>query len=350
MAHHANAEYSHEIPPDRAVNYTMMQGFEWYCPGGGKHWGNLKDRVEALSGMGITALWLPPPCKASSEGSVGYDIYDLWDLGEFEQKGRGRATKYGTREELVELVSHAQKHGIVTYLDAVLNHKFGADGTETFRVSEVEPEDRLQDHGEAYDIQGWTKFRFSERKGAHDPFEWYFNHFTGVDFDASHSNRSAIFRIHGDNKHWAWGVDNEKRNYGFLMGADIDHRHPDVLAQMLKWGKWVIDTIGAARFRFDAVKHIDYDFMKKFVASVRDESTKSKLFAVGEFWKNNTWDIDNYLNHLGTQFSVFDVPLHYRFKTASDSWNTFDMRTIFDGTLVQLRPIDAVCSLWVPAS
>ena len=38
------------------------------------------------------------------------------------------------------------------------------------------------------------------------------------------------------------------------MGADIDHSHPEARADLIKWGKWIIDEIGAAGFRFDAVK------------------------------------------------------------------------------------------------
>lgn len=76
----------------------------------------------------------PAPTKASNPISVGYDVYDIWDLGEFNQKG-GIPTKYGTKTELKDMIAAAKEHGIVTYIDAVLNHKFGADSAETFEVS-----------------------------------------------------------------------------------------------------------------------------------------------------------------------------------------------------------------------
>ncbi|CAE6402173.1 unnamed protein product [Rhizoctonia solani] len=340
MATHANIEYSTKRPKEQDLNYTMLQAFEWYIPGGGVHWNMLKDRVQELSNMGVTAMWLPPPTKASGQNSVGYDIYDVWDLGEFDQKG-GKRTNYGTKEELVELVRYAHESGIVAYVDAVLNHKFGADRTERFRATEVDPNDRTRDVTDKYDIEGWTAFDFPGRDGKYSKLKWTFNHFTGVDYN-NDGGKNAIFRIDGDGKNWAQGVDHENRNYDYLMGADIDHRHPEARDDLLAWGKWVIDEIGAAGFRFDAIKHIDDIFIADFIKHVRGETHKPSMFAVGEFWKDSLEDINNYLNKLGTQFSVFDAPLHYNFKEASEAENNYDLRQIFDGTLVKSRPTDAV--------
>lgn len=78
---------------------------------------------------------MPAPTKAAGPNSVGYDVYDLWDLGEFDQKG-SKPTKYGTKHELKEMISTARENRIVTYIDAVLNHKFGADACEKFEASD----------------------------------------------------------------------------------------------------------------------------------------------------------------------------------------------------------------------
>lgn len=43
-----------------------------------------------------------------------------------------------------------------------------------------------------------------------------------------------------------------------------------------------------------------------------------------------------------TRFSLFDAPLHYNFKEAGDQGKSYDLRKVFDGTIVQKRPIDAV--------
>ncbi|KAF8917380.1 putative alpha-amylase [Mucidula mucida] len=321
-------------------NYTMLQAFEWYSEGNGVHWNKLAKKTDELASFGITAMWLPPPTKAAGQESVGYDIYDLYDLGEFDQKG-GQRTKYGTKEELLQLVKKAKERGMVTYIDAVLNHRFGADRTEKFGVVEVDNNDREKEISGLYDIKGWTGLTFPGRKDKYSKFKWNFNHFTGVDYNDK-NGKTAIYRIQGDGKNWAQGVDDENNNYDYLMGADIDYNHPEAREDVLNWGKWVIKETGASGFRFDAVKHIDSAFIGDFVKSVRAETDKPKMFAVGEFWKDSLEDLEKYLDSLGTQFSVFDAPLHYNFKEAGDRGNDFDMRAIWDGTVVQRRPIDAV--------
>jgi len=98
-------------------NMTMMQGFEWYVPDDHKHWVRLHDNIPQLKAAGIDNIWVPPGCKASSPSGNGYDIYDLYDLGEFDQKG-GKATKWGTKEELVAMAKKANEVGVGIYWDA----------------------------------------------------------------------------------------------------------------------------------------------------------------------------------------------------------------------------------------
>jgi alpha-amylase len=45
------------------------------------------------------------------------------------------------------------------------------------------------------------------------------------------------------------------------------------------------------------------------------------------------------------QFSVFDAPLHYNFKEAADRGADYDLRAIWDNTVVKNRPVDAVGEL-----
>lgn len=67
----------------------------------------------------------------------GYDIYDLWDLGEFERHG-ARSTKWGSKEELLDLMRSAKELDLEIIWDTVLSHKTGADATEEVWAAEVD--------------------------------------------------------------------------------------------------------------------------------------------------------------------------------------------------------------------
>lgn len=82
-------------------NPTLLQCFHWYYPAGGKLWPELTERADGFNDIGINMVWLPPAYKGASGGySVGYDSYDLFDLGEFDQKG-SIPTKYGDKAQLL---------------------------------------------------------------------------------------------------------------------------------------------------------------------------------------------------------------------------------------------------------
>jgi alpha-amylase len=119
----------------------MMEAFEWYVPADGRHWHRLQLALPDLKEIGVDNILLPPGCKAMHTSGNGYDIYDLYDLGEFHQKG-SVATKWGTRDELERLVTAARQLGVGVYWDAVLNHKAGADYTERFRAVKVDHQGR----------------------------------------------------------------------------------------------------------------------------------------------------------------------------------------------------------------
>lgn len=145
-------------------NGLMFQAFEWDLPADSKHWERIRGAAPELQNHGVDSLWLPPAHKGVSNQDVGYGSYDLYDMGEFDQKGTV-ATKYGTVEELTALLDTLHERGMRAYADIVLNHKGGADETEIFRATPVNPEDRLSPVGETRDIEGWTKFTFPGRPG-----------------------------------------------------------------------------------------------------------------------------------------------------------------------------------------
>lgn len=102
-----------------------MQCFEWYLKTSQDFWLKISNEAEKISELGITAVWLPPAYKGvGGKDEVGYGVYDIYDLGEFDQKGTIK-TKYGSKQEYIDCIMALKQVGIETYADIVLNHKMG---------------------------------------------------------------------------------------------------------------------------------------------------------------------------------------------------------------------------------
>ena len=125
------------------------------------------------------------------------------------------------------------------------------------------------------------------------------------------------------------------------MGEDIDFSNPEVVKEIFTWTKWYLQTTHVDGFRMDAIKHIKASFMKDFITTLRKE-TKQELFSIGEYWSSHVESLNHYLEQVDASLSLFDVPLHYNFYQASHNNGNYDMRHIFDGTLVSCHPDKAI--------
>ena len=316
-------------------NGVMLQAFEWNTEGGGTFYRRIGEKAARLAEAGITALWLPPAFKGQTSLDVGYGTYDLYDLGEFNQKEETR-TKYGTKQEYLDCIRSLKDHGLEVYADVVLNHKAGADGKELFKVVEVNPMNRSEEISGPFDIEGWTKFTFPGRGTRYSDFQWNFNHFSGVDYDDL-AKRNGIFKILGDNKDWSKDVSGEMGNFDYLMFADVNTEHPDVRDELKRWSDWYIAETGVDGFRMDAVKHISADFMRDFVNYVKSRQG-DQFYFVGEYWKTDDSETDRYLYQTDYDIDIFDVKLHFHLMEASQRGADYDLRRIFDNTVVQEHP------------
>ncbi len=316
---------------NREINGVMMQYFEWYLNCNKNLWNTVKKKGEELSRLGITAIWLPPAYKGiGGENEVGYGVYDLYDLGEFDQKG-SIATKYGTKDEYLDAIVGLQQSGLDVYADIVLNHKMGADKLQTIKAVKCNWEDHTKEEGEEETVEVWTKFTFPGRNHKYSDFEWNWTHFNGIDYN-SRTNEVALYKL--KNKTWQMDVDKEHGNYDYLMGADIDFSNQEVIDECMKWGKWYLDLTGVNGFRFDAVKHIESNFIRDFIREMNAYYDKN-LFSVGEYWNANVNELKNYIERTEGEISLFDVPLHYNFYQASNSNGDYDMSKILDNTLMK---------------
>lgn len=320
-------------------NKLIMQYFEWNMPSNGTLWNRLKEDAATLHQKGFTAVWIPPACKSMSYENTGYSIYDLFDLGEFFQKGT-ISTKYGSKQELQEAITELHKYGIEVYFDAVLNHKAGADYTEYFPVKEVDPNNRNVTISDAYEIEGWTGFSFPGRNNKYSAFKWNYMHFKGIDCNVR-NGKKAIYLIQkkGDEQ-WSEAVDKELGNYDYLMHADIDYNNQEVVDHVTDWGQWLCKELDIDGMRLDAVKHIDLNFIRHFIDNLR-KKRGSNFYFVAEYWSKYIDAFTHFLEETDFIPNMFDVPLHYNLHEASIQDN-YDLRNLFKDTLIGRHPTKAV--------
>jgi alpha-amylase len=323
-------------------NGTMMQYFHWYFPKEGNLWRKIKDEAAELASLGINAVWLPPAYKCTcGDNSVGYDVYDLYDLGEFDIHGSVR-TRYGTKEEYLQAIESLHKENIQVYVDVVLNHLGGGDETELIKVIKMDPDNRTEAISEPYDIEAYTRFTYPARNGKYSSFQWDHTCFSGVDYD-HRTGETGVYNILNEYGHeWEEMISAEKGNFDYLMYCDIEFRNSAVREELKRWGKWYYETTGFDGMRLDAIKHIVPAFFNEWLSYMREIMHKD-MFVVGEYWDpGNLPVLEKYIEATNGRICLFDAPLQNKFHVASRSGKDFDLTTIFENTLVNANPNLAV--------
>jgi len=321
-------------------NGVLMQYFHWNVAADGKLWMQLFEHAEELKKRGVTGVWIPPAYKGAAGGNdVGYGVYDLFDLGEFDQKGSVR-TKYGTKDELVRAVKALRDRKIRVYADIVFNQRLGGGGTEENEARKVELHDRNAMHDETIKIKAWTRYNFDGRGGKYSDRKLDARHFVAVDCNADAPEEQFVYLLAG--KTFSGDVSFEQGNFDYLMGCDVDVYNDEVRDELFHFGRWFVDTTNVDGFRLDALKHIPATFMKDWLNHLREHFGGREMFAVGEYWTADIEELDGYLGKVEGTMRLFDAPLHFRFLEASKAGKDFDLRTVFDGSLLQRNPLMSV--------
>jgi alpha-amylase len=320
------------------TNQLLIQYFHWYYNENEQLWEKTAKEAVNLSTLGVTGAWLPPAYKATSGGySVGYDCYDLFDLGEFDQKG-SIPTKYGPKAAYLKAVKALKDAGVSTITDMVFNHKAGADELETIKVRKVDPDNRLEFISDVMDIQAWTKFTFPGRKGLYSDFVWDHQCFSGID-RSENPPEDGIFSIQNEyGEGWEEVPSTEYGNYDYLMFNDIEFRNPAVREELKRWGEWYYKTCGMDGFRLDAVKHISADFLNEWLDHMKS-TFEREFFVVAENWIiDGVEELDAYLQRTDGRMQLFDSILHHNLYLAGKEGEDYDLSKIFEGTLVAYHP------------
>ena len=111
--------------PAWAVDVSPPPILQWFE----SSYRTVEARTPDLFMAGYGFVWLPPPFRADTgDQSVGYDVYDRFDLGR-----PGRPTLYGTETGLRTLARMLHRADIDLHVDFVMNHNgYSSLGTPGF--------------------------------------------------------------------------------------------------------------------------------------------------------------------------------------------------------------------------
>jgi alpha-amylase len=115
---------------------------------------------------------------------------------------------------------------------------------------------------------------------------------------------------------------------------------PTAIADLKHWGSWFLEATAVDGLRFDVAKQPAAGFYKDWLRHIRPADRS--LFAVANYWTEEIARLHQFIQTTEGNCSLFDVPLHYGFHRASRANGYYDMRRIFDGTLMQQQPSLAV--------
>lgn len=269
---------------------VLMQAFYWDCPSGGTWWNTVKGKIAAWDAAGISAIWLPPASKADNGAySMGYDPFDYFDLGEYNQKG-STETRFGSKSELVSLINTAHNHNIDVYADIVINHNSGG-------ASEYNP----YTGGNTY-----TDFNPASGKFYRSYSDFYPNNY----------------------------ANNDEGSFGGF--PDLSHQTPYV--QDWLWNrsdgvaKYYKNTIGFDGWRFDYVKGYGGWVVKDWENAVGG-------FAVGEYFDGNAQKLQDWVNSTNRTASAFDFSCYY---AMHDAFDNNDLTKLGNDMLWKRDPYKAV--------
>lgn len=239
-------------------------------------WRTMEDRTADAFVAGYGRVWTPPPTKAEGgASSVGYNLFDRFDLGT-----PASPTRYGTLADLQAVIAEQDKACIGTFIDLILNHNSFSDrNTPGFEAA-----------------GGYPGFIFSR---AGDPLGDF--HPSGISCDSDPLNcrisglidiaqekNHALIRhptTPGDPRNIAAGTTYNRpdpANARYYPDPTLPSNslgiHPFNLADpmagvptvenatglLLRWTRWLLEVVKIDGFRIDAARHVPGWFFSQY--------------------------------------------------------------------------------------
>ena len=235
-------------------------------------WRDLADKMPELAEVGYGALWLPPPTKASGGASVGYDLWDPFDLGGKDQRNTVR-TRYGTEEDLIHLIRTAHRFGLRVYFDNIMNHRaFDIPGFNEGTPIDIYPGMVPEDFHLRVTEEGFYR-KWDNTRDWND--QWQVQHLGLADLiDIAHETpnqnhgrnegdwheKMSFVRHPANPEYYDHDPAGNYIGFGNVTQAMLDNNpgaySEDVGGYLMRALRWLIDRTKVDGLRLDAVKHV----------------------------------------------------------------------------------------------
>lgn len=316
-----------------ADDLTILQWFE-------QPWVWMERQAPVFFEAGYDGVWTPPPTKGRSDNTVGYDVFDRFDLGSPEAP-----TAYGTEDGLLAAFRELQRSGGRVFPDAILNHNSGRDasggfqtagGWPGFTMGPIDtgffggkfPDGDWGDFHNGYNANGIRGYYQSENPG-------------GAFYDLERGDLVALVDINqasnnffvrhpiseGDPRNIPAGTvhnrpDPENRRFypdrqltpltfqnqgqSFtIYPFNVDRPEQGVPVSenatglLMRWTQWMLEVVGVDGFRLDASKHAPTWFWDTYFDAAtyqrwtRPDGTKATPYTFGENIASNSFVLTN---------------------------------------------------------
>lgn len=273
---------------DSGNNYNryMTTGSPWYNETGssaeddrhlfqGGDWAGITQKLPYLKNMGVKCVWISGVQLNEQGFDKKFTPYHAYHPANFYKV----EPMFGTFEELKTLIDTAHAEGIYVVLDVVVNHM-----ADLFKYTDC-----------GCNYEGYCESNCG-------PLWWWDE---SVQFappfnspDNFHNNGTI-----GDND---WDTYPKYIKGAFLGTEDLKTEDPYVQQELKNIFKHLIDSTDCDGFRVDAIKHMEYDFIKQWADDIRKHAAyrgKNNFILFGEYFSYDDGVQASYCKDEGYSFN-----------------------------------------------
>ncbi len=275
----------------------------------GRRWqgGTIKGiirKLDYLKDLGVTAIWVGPVWRQRKEDPYSYHGYGIQNFLDVDPR-------FGTRQDLRDLVDAAHARAMVVILDIIFNH---TGNNWFYKGNNGDPwHGQNYDNGKQYGFHGWRTVNDVSIAETKD---------LGIDdgvWPRELQNPNLYRRCGGIRPSLMTeqpGKDVMDPTQPFRCGdfpgdlKDLDHEHSPALSYMIDIYKYWIALSDCDGFRIDTVKHMSDEASRVFCCRIRqfaESIGKEHFWLVGEVSGDDKMRIE-YLDIFGQNLSaVLDI-------------------------------------------